>query len=59
LARAKRGVKVGQLTGEPFAASWNVDEITLVCSQTLRDGARYDVLERYRLSGQIGGKVAR
>lgn len=50
LARAKPGVDIGPLAGGPFSATWPVEEITLVASETRPDGARYQVLARTRLS---------
>jgi RNA 2',3'-cyclic 3'-phosphodiesterase len=46
LARAKPGVDVRPLAGEPFAATWPVDQVTLVASDTRPDGARYQILAR-------------
>ena len=50
LARS-RTQDLRRLKGEPFDAQWLVDELTLVCSQTRADGAVYDVIERWPLSG--------
>jgi len=50
LARAKRGVAVRPLAGEPFRATWPVEELTLVASDTRPDRAHYTVLERYPLA---------
>jgi 2'-5' RNA ligase len=49
LARAKRGASLGGLVGEPFEASWAVDEVTLVASELHPEGARYRVVARYPL----------
>ena len=37
------------LAGEPFEASWRVDELTLVRSHTKPEGAVYEVIERWPL----------
>jgi RNA 2',3'-cyclic 3'-phosphodiesterase len=49
LARAKPGVDIRPLAGETLAATWRVDEVTLVASDTRPDGARYQVLARVPL----------
>jgi 2'-5' RNA ligase len=57
VARARgRASLPGGLTGAPLAATWPVDEVTLVES-TLRgaEGSRYTVLERVPLAGSGPG----
>jgi 2'-5' RNA ligase len=49
LARAKPGVAIGPLAGGSFSATWPVEEITMVASDTRPDGARYQILARARL----------
>jgi len=50
LARSRsRHRNLRLLAGEPFAASWPVDEITLVRSHTRSSGAVYEVLARWSL----------
>ena len=44
LARGKRGVNLKPLAGEPFEATWSVDAVTLVASDTRPDRAHYSVL---------------
>lgn len=46
LARSRRR-NLRPLAGEPFAASWRVDEITLVRSHTKPEGPVYEVIERW------------
>jgi RNA 2',3'-cyclic 3'-phosphodiesterase len=46
LARAKAGVDLRPLAGLPFSATWPVNEITLVASETRPEGARYEVVAR-------------
>ena len=58
LARAKRP---GALTGLPdvdVGGEWTVDAVTLVCSHLHRDGARYEIVDRWTLgkAGRAGGK---
>jgi 2'-5' RNA ligase len=48
LARSRHR-NLGQLSGEPFHASWPVEELTLVRSDTRPDGAVYEVIERWPL----------
>jgi 2'-5' RNA ligase len=47
LARARRGVDVRALAGQPFSAAWPVTELTLVASETRPSGARYRVVAGY------------
>jgi RNA 2',3'-cyclic 3'-phosphodiesterase len=52
IARAARGARrPWSATAVPCAASWVVDEITLVASTLHPAGARYRVIERFRLPG--------
>jgi RNA 2',3'-cyclic 3'-phosphodiesterase len=46
LARAKPGADLRPLAGARLSASWPVEEVTLVASQTRPDGATYHVLAR-------------
>lgn len=48
LARSRRR-NLRPLSGEPFDASWTVEELTLVRSETRPDGAVYEVLDRWPL----------
>jgi RNA 2',3'-cyclic 3'-phosphodiesterase len=50
-ARARRGVDLRALTGAGFDAAWWAEEVCLVESRLHPHGARYDVVERFRLSG--------
>jgi 2'-5' RNA ligase len=50
LARAKRGIAVGGLTGAALSAAWPVAEVTLVASTLHPEGARYEVLARFSLT---------
>jgi 2'-5' RNA ligase len=50
-ARSRRGVDLRALTGARFDAEWPVEEIRLVESRLHPHGARYDVVERFPLSG--------
>ena len=47
LARAKRGVNLRALAGQPFSAAWSVTEVTLVASETRPSGAQYRVVAGY------------
>ena len=49
--RRSRGPDLRQFSGLPLAASWTVDEITLVQSKTDRSGATYTVIGRWPLEG--------
>jgi 2'-5' RNA ligase len=49
MARAGRGVNPRPLAPVPISASWSVDEVTLVASTLHPQGARYQVIDRYRL----------
>jgi 2'-5' RNA ligase len=49
LARARRGADLRPLAGGHLEATWPVEEVTLVSSQTHPQGARYTVLARYGL----------
>jgi 2'-5' RNA ligase len=53
LARvARRGrVDLRRLVGQPVSARWRAHEICLVESRLHREGARYQVLERFPLGG--------
>ncbi len=53
LARAARGVRVDlrPLVGEAITGRWPVRELTLVESQLSPKGARYEVAERFPLTG--------
>lgn len=53
LARSRRH-DLRSLAGQPLDVSWTVDELTLVRSRTLPDGAVYDVIERWPLTGLTG-----
>jgi RNA 2',3'-cyclic 3'-phosphodiesterase len=46
LARAKPGADLRALAGVPLSASWPVEEVTLVASETRPQGAAYRVLAR-------------
>ena len=47
-ARARRGIDLRALTGEPVAADWQVDDVCLMESHLHPDGARYETLQRVR-----------
>lgn len=49
IARAKRGVNPKPPGPALFSASWEVAEVTLVASTRHPHGARYEVIDRYRL----------
>jgi 2'-5' RNA ligase len=49
IARAARGVNLRPPAAAPFAASWDVGEVTLVASTLDPTGARYEVIDRYRV----------
>lgn len=50
LARGRRGVDLRSLAGEAFTATWPVDDVTLVASDTRPDRAHYSVVARYPIS---------
>jgi len=54
--RGRARVRMGPLTGTPLAAEWPVDEVTLVASTTLADGARYEIVDRLAVP-QLPGDV--
>jgi len=47
-ARARRGIDLRALTGEPITATWPVEDICLVESHLHPRGARYETLQRVR-----------
>ncbi len=47
VARGRRGVDLRSLASVPVAATWPVEEFTLVASRLHPAGARYEVLARY------------
>jgi 2'-5' RNA ligase len=47
-SRARRGIDLRALTGEPIEAAWPVEDICLVESRLHPDGARYETLRRVR-----------
>jgi RNA 2',3'-cyclic 3'-phosphodiesterase len=49
LARSKGKASVSRLAGPRVEATWSVEEITLVASETHPQGARYTVIGRYPL----------
>jgi 2'-5' RNA ligase len=49
IARAARGVNPLPPVPVPFAATWEVGEVTLVASTLHPAGARYEVMDRYDL----------
>ena len=49
LARGKGRTDLRRIAGEPFDATWTVDELTLVRSDTKSSGAVYDVIARWPL----------
>ena len=49
IARAARGVDPRPPLPVPFAATWEIAEVTLVASVLHPAGARYEVIARYRL----------
>jgi 2'-5' RNA ligase len=49
LARGKAKTNVSRLAGSPLEATWPVEEVTLVGSETHPQGARYTVIGRYPL----------
>ena len=53
LARVgKEAVNLRPLEGEPIRAEWRVSELTLVESKLAPAGARYQVVERFPLTGE-------
>ena len=52
LARVARGARVDlrELAGEPVSGRWRVTEVCLVESRLHRQGARYEVVERFGLA---------
>jgi 2'-5' RNA ligase len=48
-ARERRGVDLSSVVGVPLAASFPVDEVTLVVSRLGRGPARYEVVDRLAL----------
>jgi RNA 2',3'-cyclic 3'-phosphodiesterase len=47
-ARARRGIDLRALTGEPVAGEWPVDDVCLIESRLHPHGARYETLLRVR-----------
>jgi 2'-5' RNA ligase len=47
-ARARRGIDLRALTGEPVDAGWQVDDVCVIESHLHPEGARYETLQRIR-----------
>ncbi len=50
VARAAKGVNLRPPAPIPFAATWDVGDVTLVASTLHPSGARYEVIDRYHLA---------
>jgi len=58
LARARRPGALTSLPDVEVRGEWTVDAVTLVCSHLHRDGARYEIVDRWSLGkgGRVGGR---
>jgi 2'-5' RNA ligase len=51
--RGRSRVRLQPLTGGELTGSWPVGEVTLVASTTHADGARYEILGRAQVPGEV------